>query len=35
MRIRVDKSWDRLFDGEIGLSVDDGKKIMAAFKPRS
>jgi hypothetical protein len=22
--IRVDKSWDRLFDGEIGLSVDDG-----------
>jgi hypothetical protein len=33
--IRVDKSWDRLFDGEIGLSVDDGKKIMAAFRPRS
>jgi hypothetical protein len=30
--IRVDKSWDRLFDGEIGLSVDDGKKIMAALQ---
>jgi hypothetical protein len=24
--IRVDKSWDRLFDGEICLSVDDGKE---------
>ena len=33
--IRVDKSWDRLFDGEIGLSVDDGKeKIMAALQTR-
>ncbi|MBV9907808.1 MAG: ISKra4 family transposase [Hyphomicrobiales bacterium] len=31
--IRIDKSWDRLFDGEIGLSVDDGKKIMAALQP--
>jgi hypothetical protein len=30
--IRVDKNWDRLFDGEIGLSVDDGKKIMAALQ---
>jgi hypothetical protein len=30
--IRIDKSWDRLFDGEIGLSVDDGKKIMAALQ---
>ena len=29
---RVDKSWDRLFDGEIGLSVEDGKKIMAALQ---
>ena len=28
--IQIDKSWDRLFDGEIGLSVDDGKKVMAA-----
>jgi hypothetical protein len=24
--IRIDKSWDRLSDGEIGLSVDVGKK---------
>ncbi len=30
--IRVDKSWDRLFDGEIGLSVDDGKKLIAALQ---
>lgn len=30
--IRVDKSWDRLFDGEIGLSVEDGKKAMAALQ---
>ena len=30
--IRIDKSWDRLFDGEIGLSVEDGKKIMAALQ---
>ena len=30
--IRVEKSWDRLFDGEIGLSVDDGKKVMAALQ---
>ena len=30
--IRVDKDWDRLFDGEIGLSVEDGKKIIAALQ---
>ena len=30
--MRVDKSWDRLFDGEIGLSVEDGKKIMATLQ---
>ena len=30
--IRVEKGWDRLFDGEIGLSVDDGKKVMAALQ---
>ena len=30
--VRIDKSWDRLFDGEIGLSVEDGKKIMAALQ---
>jgi len=31
--ICVDKSWDRLFDGEIGLSVEDGRRIMAALQP--
>jgi hypothetical protein len=30
--VLIDKSWDRLVDGEIGLSVEDGKKIMAAFQ---
>jgi hypothetical protein len=30
--IRIDKSWDRLFDREIGLSVEDSKKIMAALQ---
>ncbi|WP_246763607.1 ISKra4 family transposase [Rhizobium sp. 007] len=30
--IRVDKSWERLFDGDIGLSIDDGKTIMAALQ---
>jgi hypothetical protein len=31
-KILIDKSWDRLVDGEIGLSVEDGKKIMAALQ---
>ena len=30
--IRVDKGWNRLLDGEIELSVEDGKKIMAALQ---
>ncbi|MGX5851827.1 ISKra4 family transposase [Mesorhizobium sp. PL10] len=30
--VRIDKSWERLFDGDIGLSIDDGKKIMAALQ---
>jgi hypothetical protein len=30
--IRFDKSWDRLFDGEIGLSVEDCKKVTEPFK---
>jgi hypothetical protein len=30
--IPIDKSWERLFDGEVGLSVEDGKKIMAALQ---
>ena len=30
--ILIDKSWDGLVDGEVGLSVEDGKKIMAALQ---
>jgi hypothetical protein len=33
--IAIGKSWDGLSDGEIGLSVEDGKKIMAALHYRS
>lgn len=31
-QVRIDKSWERLFDGDIGLSIDDGKKIMAELQ---
>ena len=31
-RIQIDKSWERLLDGEIGLSIDDGKKIMKSLQ---
>src|SRR5271165_3255600 len=30
--ILIGKSWDGLADGEVGLSVEDGKKIMAALQ---
>jgi hypothetical protein len=30
--VRIDKAWESLFDGDIGLSIDDGKKIMAALQ---
>ncbi|WEX12411.1 ISKra4 family transposase [Chelativorans sp. AA-79] len=30
--LRIDKTWERLFDGDVGLSVEDGKKIMAALQ---
>ncbi|MBB3149836.1 hypothetical protein FHS21_006293 [Phyllobacterium trifolii] len=30
--LRIEKNWERLFDGDIGLSIDDGKKIMAALQ---
>lgn len=30
--VRIAKSWERLFDGDIGFSIDDGKKIMAALQ---
>ncbi|MBU4530877.1 MAG: hypothetical protein KUA37_14300 [Desulfomicrobium sp.] len=29
--VRIDKSWERLFDGDIGLSIEDGKTIMTAL----
>ena len=25
--VRIDKSWQSPFEGDIGLSIDDGKKI--------
>jgi hypothetical protein len=31
-QIQIDKSWERLRDGEIGLSIDDGKAIMKAVQ---
>jgi hypothetical protein len=30
--VRIEKSWESLFDGDIGLSIADGKKIMAALQ---
>jgi hypothetical protein len=30
--VRIDKSWERLFDGEVGLSIEEGKKIMGALQ---
>ncbi|MDI6028455.1 ISKra4 family transposase [Corticibacterium sp. UT-5YL-CI-8] len=30
--VRIDKSWESLFDGDIGLSLADGKKIMATLQ---
>lgn len=30
--VRIDKSWERLFDGDLGLSIEDGKKIMEALQ---
>jgi hypothetical protein len=30
--VHIDKSWESLFDGDIGLSIDDGKKIMSALQ---
>ena len=30
--IRIDKSWESLFDGNIGLSIGDGKKIMSVLQ---
>ena len=30
--VRIDKSWERLFDGDIGLSIEDGKTILTALQ---
>lgn len=30
--IRIDKSWESLFHGDIGLSIGDSKKIMPALQ---
>ncbi|MER8969590.1 hypothetical protein NKI34_25850 [Mesorhizobium sp. M0700] len=30
--VRIDKSWESLFHGDIGLSISDSKKIMAALQ---
>ncbi|QLF71627.1 hypothetical protein FE840_018410 (plasmid) [Peteryoungia desertarenae] len=29
--VRIDKSWARLFDGDIGLSIEDGKTMITAL----
>ncbi|MGX5851853.1 ISKra4-like element ISMet1 family transposase, partial [Mesorhizobium sp. PL10] len=31
-QVRIGKSWERLFDGEIGFSIEDGKKVMATLQ---
>lgn len=30
--VRIDKSWERLFDRDLTLSIEDGKKIMEALQ---
>ena len=30
--VRIDKSWERLFDGDLGLSIEDGKTIMTVLQ---
>lgn len=30
--VRIDKSWERLLDGGIGLSIEDSKMIMTALQ---
>ncbi|RVD07973.1 hypothetical protein EN749_34125, partial [Mesorhizobium sp. M7A.F.Ca.ET.027.02.1.1] len=31
-QVRIGKSWERLFDGEIGFSIEEGKKVMATLQ---
>lgn len=30
--VRIDNRWEQLFDGDLGLSIEDGKKIMEALQ---
>lgn len=30
--LRIGKGWERLFDGDIGLSIEDGKEIMTTLQ---
>lgn len=30
--VRIDKGGERVRDGDLGLSIDDGKKIMVALQ---
>lgn len=30
--VRIDKSWEQLFDGGIGLSIEDSKTIITALQ---
>lgn len=32
MEVRVDNWWERVFDGDLGLSIEDDKKIMEALQ---
>ncbi|MCQ1799849.1 hypothetical protein NOI87_32215, partial [Neorhizobium galegae] len=34
-KVRIDKGGERVRDGDLGLSIDDGKKIMVAPAERS
>ncbi|OWK23146.1 hypothetical protein AJ87_41625 [Rhizobium yanglingense] len=31
-KVRIHKRWERLFDGDLGLSIEDGKKIMESLQ---
>ncbi|WP_197092150.1 MULTISPECIES: hypothetical protein, partial [Mesorhizobium] len=33
--VRIDKSWERLYGGEIGLSIDDGRKLARPDSSRT
>jgi len=31
--MRITKSWENLFDGDIDLSIDDGRRIVSWYSP--